>query len=371
MKRAFWISFVAATLIACGGSGKPVGTSNDAVHTRTHAPAHPPSPPSSHTIATVSEGTLGPFLARSHDPGGKAIAAYASRMPEGGRQIVVAPLDEHAAPNTPPRLVATTTGDVDALIARAVSGGFVIAWSLLTDNAGGALRLVELDSTGTSRGEAFDVARSDHEIVWFEVVPTSRGALCVWAEQTSKTEASILALSLDDQGKPRGVPSQVVRNVVGWQAVATARGAALAVRTASGALSIQEIDADAQPLGPPTSVLAKGAGEDFDFVRVESAGKKPAFAFAWTDHSGLDTTVVACWVEDGSPAPAPRVISEELGGASFTSLNVAGGAVFITWEEMGRRLAGDRRLHITDISSSGAGITTALDVHGPTTEVSA
>jgi hypothetical protein len=368
MRRALPI-LLGAMFVACGGSGKPVGTSNDAVHVHGHAPPHPEMPVASHLLATVSDGTLGPFLARSHEPGGKAIAAYASRLPEGGRQIVVAPLDEHAVLRTPPHLVASTTGEVDALIARAVSGGFVLAWSVPVENAGGALRLIEVDSAGIARGDAFDVARGDREIVWFEIVPTSRGALCVWAEQTSKTDASIFALSLDDKGKPRGVPSQVVRNVVGWQAVATARGGALALRTASGALSIQEIDADAQPLGAATPVVAKGAGVDFDFVRVESAGKKPAFAFAWTDHSGLDSTVVSCWVEDGSPSPAPVVISEEVGGASFASLNVASGAVFVAWEEMGRRLAGGRRLHITSISSAGVAKTTALDVHGPASEI--
>jgi hypothetical protein len=369
MRRTLTLSF-AAILVACGGSGKPVGTSNDAVHTHAHPPAKVADSPS-HLVATVADGTLGPFLARSHEAGGKAIAAYASRLPEGGRQIVVAPLDDHAVLRTPPHLVASTTGEVDALIARAISGGFVIAWSVPGENAGGALRLIALDSAGIARGDAFDVERGDREIVWFEIVATSRGALCVWAEQTSKTEASIFALALDGNGKPRGVPSQVVRNVVGWQAVATARGAALALRTSTGALSIQEIDADAQPLGAPTSVIAKGAGVDFDFVRVESAGKKPAFAFAWTDHSGLDSTVVSCWVEDGSPAPAPVVISEEVGGAAFASLNVASGAVYVTWEELGRRLAGGRRLHITNILASGVGISTALDVNGPSSEVAA
>jgi hypothetical protein len=368
MKRALPI-LLAAIFVACGGSGKPVGTSNDAVQVRAHKSPHPPPPMSSHLLATVTDGTLGPFFARSHEKNGKAIAAYASRMPEGGRQIVVAPLDDHAALQTPPRLIASTTGEVDALIVRAIYGGFVIAWSATADNSGGALRLIEVDSAGTPRGEAFDVARGDREIVWFEIVPTSRGAVCVWAEQTSKTEATILALSMDDAGKPRGVPSQVVKNVVGWQAVATASGAALALRTATGALTIQEIDADAQPLGAPTAVIANGAGVDFDFVRVESAGKKPAFALAWTDHSGLDSTVVACWVEDGSPAPAPIVISEEVGGAAFTSLNVASGAVYVTWEELGRRLAGGRRLHITNVLSSGVGVTTALDMQGPTSEV--
>ena len=367
MRRALSM-LIAVSAFACGGSGKPVGTSNDAVHAIVHPPGHPAPPSASHLIASVADGTLGPFFARSPEKGG-AIAAYASRLPEGGRQIVVASLDDHAVPHSPPRVVATTPGEVDALVARAVSGGFVVAWSAPAENPGGALKLIEVDAAGMPRDAAFDVARGDREIVWFEVVPTSRGALCVWAEQSSKTEATILALSLDDRGKPRGVPSQVVRNVVGWQAVATARGAALAIRTTAGALTIQEIDADAQPLGAPTPVIAKGAGADFDFVRVEAPGKKPSFAFAWTDHSQLDSTVVTTWIEDGSPATAPFVISEEVGGAALASINVAGGAVYVTWEEIGRRLAGGRRLHITNVASSGVGITAALDVHGPTSEI--
>ncbi|MEO8875661.1 MAG: hypothetical protein ABI461_08750, partial [Polyangiaceae bacterium] len=221
MKRALPILLIATGMVACGGNKKPVGTSNDLanLHSLPPPPGHPAPPIGSHLLATVADGTLGPFFARSHDGGG-AIAAYAARVASGGRQIVVAPLDDHAVPHTSPRVVATTTGEVDALVTRAVSGGFAIAWSAPGDSSGGVLRLLEVDAKGMPRGDSFDVARTDKDIVWFEVVPTSRGALCIWAEQASKTDASILALSIDDNGKPRGVPSRVVRNVVGWQAVA-------------------------------------------------------------------------------------------------------------------------------------------------------
>ncbi|MEO8878650.1 MAG: hypothetical protein ABI461_23880, partial [Polyangiaceae bacterium] len=170
---------------------------------------------------------------------------------------------------------------------------------------------------------------------------------------------------------PRGVPSRVVRNVVGWQAVATARGGALALRGANGGLTVQEIDADAQPLGAPIPVVAKNSGADFDFVRVESAGKKPGFAFAWTDKSQLDTAVVGDWIEDGSPAEPPFAISGDVGGAALGSLTVADGAAFISWEEVGRRLTGGRRLHITNFVGHAIVKDVAFDVHGGSSELAA
>ncbi len=371
MKRLVGLVVALASLTGCPGTKEdPFGVTKDPHQVAHLDKAKKPVPPLvSHLVATVTDGTLGPFLARS--PNGGSLAVYASRVPPLGRQIVTVPLDDRLVPKARPRLTAAVNGEVDAIIARPVAKGYAIAWTVVADNGGSALRILELDGDGIAHGEPFDVARSDKEIVWFEITPTSRGAVCTWAEQSSKTEANILALALDETAHAHGVPSQAVKGVVGWQAVATSRGVALAVRNAAGAITIHEVDPDAQPLGPPMSVVTKGAGTDFDVVRVESPGKKGAYVFAWTDTSELDTAVSSVWVADGAPPSAPFHVSDDVGGAALTSIAAAKGNVFVAWEETGRRLTGGRRLHVSSVAPGAVTASTAVDVYGGSSELTA
>ncbi|HEX7666164.1 MAG TPA: hypothetical protein VF407_16670, partial [Polyangiaceae bacterium] len=370
MKRVVGLALVVASLTGCPGKKEdPFGITKDPHQVTKLDKAKPVAPLVSHLVATVTDGTLGPFLARN--PNGGSLAVYASRVQPLGRQIVTVPLDDHLAAKAKPRLTATVNGEVDAIIARPVARGYAVAWTVISENGGSALRVLELDGDGIAHGEPFDVARSDKDIVWFEITQTSRGAVCTWAEQSSKTEANILALALDEHSHAHGVPSQAVKGAVGWQAVATQRGVALAIRNAQGAVSVHEVDADAQPLGPPIPVVAKGAGADFDVVRVEAPGKKGAFAFAWTDKSELDTAVTSVWVEDGAAPSAPFHVSDDVGGAALASIAAASGNVFVAWEETGRRLAGGKRLHIANISPGAVGASTAVDVYAAASELTA
>ena len=366
MRRLAAISFL--FLAACGGAtGKPVGISNDPQHNEKLPQAkHPPPPLATHLVATVVEGTLGPFLARN--PDGGSLAVYASRTTPTGRQIVTVPLDDHMAPRDKPRLAAVANGEVDGLVARPVAGGYAVAWSIIAEKGGSALRLFEVDADGVPESEPFDLARSDKDIVWFEIVRTSRGALCAWAEQISKSEATILTLALDDKGHARGVPSQAVRGVVGWQALATPRGVALATRNAAGTLMLQEVDADAQPIGAATTV-AKNAGADFDVVRIESGGKKGGFAFAWTDRTELDPVVMSAWIDDGGPAKAPTRVSDAVGGASLVAIAGGHANAFVAWEGTGRRLTGGKRLHIANVDAASVRASTAVDVFSASSDI--
>lgn len=364
MRRSVLATLALVTLAACGGSQKKlVGISDEPRSSRkAPLPGHPPPPVVSHLVARVTDGTLGPYLARS--PNGGSLAVYASRLPNGGRQIVTVPLDDKLNPTAKPRLVATVAGEVDALVARSVASGYAIGWTIVGENGGSALRMFEVDASGIPRDEPFDVTRSDKDILWFEIVPTSRGAICAWAEQSSKTEATILTLALDDRGHARGVPSQAIRGVVGWQAVATQRGVALAARTAAGALSIREVDADAQPLGAAIVVTPKDAGDDFDVVRLESPGKKGAFALAWTDRSLPDPAVNAAFVEDGAPVKPAFRVSDDVGGASFSGIVGTGSTAYVAWTETGRRLSGGSRLHVDKIEAGAVSATSSVDTFG-------
>ncbi|HWL87171.1 MAG TPA: hypothetical protein VNO21_15305, partial [Polyangiaceae bacterium] len=304
-------------------------------------------------VATVPERTIGPFLARRDNA---AMVAYLAS--EGGaRKVMAAPLTAQGKLVTPGRVVATASGDVDMLVLRPTGGnraGFVGLWTSLTDH-GEALELMGIADDGGPRGQPLEVARTNDDIVWVEAVRTSRGAICVWAEETRDDTANIFGVALDTDGKPRGVATPIAKGVTGWQAVPTTMGAGLALATRTSGLLWMKLDGEARPIGAPDVIVPKSfSGTDMDVARVGNA-----WVFAWTDRSGFDPQVMMASLDEGMhPAdgdkksavkgPAPAITS--LGGARFVGLVALGEeGVALAWDETGR----SGRLHLTKLEPSG------------------
>ena len=88
---------------------------------------------------------------------------------------------------------------------------------------GESLTVIELAPDGTARGEPIRGAADERpHWRWADIVPTSKGALCVWAEETAAGTANLLTGSIGTDGKPRGMPARVARGVSRWAAVASA-----------------------------------------------------------------------------------------------------------------------------------------------------
>src|SRR5262249_6447964 len=129
------------------------------------------------------------------------------------------------------QVVAAVPSDATALVVRATGGpsaGFVAAWASLTDR-GEALSIAGIDDSGAPRGPATELARTDDDVTWVDVVATPHGAICVWAEETRGGSANVLAVALEPDGKMRGVPARVARGVAGWQVTPAGEGAGLAL----------------------------------------------------------------------------------------------------------------------------------------------
>ena len=311
----------------------------------------------SYLVATVPERTLGPFLARRD---GTGMVGYMAS--EGSsRKVVAVPLaGANGKPSANARVVATPNGDVDMLVMRPTGGsrpGYVALWTSLTER-GKAIELVGIGDDGNARGRAIEVARTNDNVVWIEAVPTPRGAICVWAEETRDSSANIFGVPLDSDGRPRGVPTPIAKGVVGWQAVATTMGAGLAlVSRETGqkpSLLWLKLDGDARAVGAPEVIAARSfVGSDVDVVRVGDA-----WVFAWTDRSGFDPQIMTIALDERASAPSkdkartPVPAVTAIGGAKLVGLVSLGDAAALAWDESGRT-GRSGRLHVSKMDAAG------------------
>jgi hypothetical protein len=403
--------------MACGSAPrKPVGISPEArdAPPKKIAPkgnAASPKPFPSHVVALVPDRTLGPFLARR---GTNALAAYVEGGEQGGRRLVTVALDDGGKPKGKPRMIGAAPGETNALVVRATGGeraGFVAALTALTDRGGESLTVFGIADDGTSRAPGAELARTTEDIVWTEIVPTARGAICFWAEETRAKAANILAVSLDPDGKPRGVPSHVAKGVTGWQAIPTTMGVALALVTPAGApaaapaaalaaapaaahaagsattpaaahaagsattpapaaapaaaraaapaaddpkklgsLSLLKLDAEGRAIGAAVTVSpTPTVGSDFEIV---TAGD--GLLLAWTDRSGLDPEVTVAAVDAAGAARPPVRPVSPVGGSSLVALASGKAGTALAWDEPSKRARPTRRVHLAIIAPGGA-----------------
>ncbi len=363
-----------------GGSKAPVGTylASSATAGDGGAPKKPRPPTGpleipkalpTHGVAIVPDKSIGPYFARRNDRG---VAVYVAPTEPNARQVIAVPLTARGEPKGQARVVAAAPGETNALLVRATGGegaGFVAAITALTDK-GEALSVVGIADDGASRGAPAEIARGADDIVWTEILPTPRGAVCLWTVETKDGTANVLAVPLDPSGKPRTMPSYVARGVVGWQAVTTSRGPALAVVTSSGrphakggTLSLLTLDSDGRALGAPLVVTTEPTvGGDFDVVR---SGDE--LVFAWTDRSGLDPALTVVKL-DASFAPGKPVHPlPPLGGSELTGLAGGKAGTLLAWDEPGKRAHAHRRVHFARLSGDAAesGPTLELQGEGP------
>ena len=332
-----------------------------------------------HVIATVPERTVGPLLARGKSGN---MAAYLGTGPSGARRVVSIPLrtDDSALEA---HVIAQAGRDSTTFAFRPAGGGgegFVAVWTDLTDR-GEALSIAGVGKDGVPATVAVEVARTANDIVWVEIVPTPRGSVCVWAEETRGAGADISVVALEPSGKPRGVASRIAQGVVGWQAMPTISGVALGlvvpgpaapaapgakpadVRTRGSNVTLLKLDAEGRPIAPPVTVAtAAKAITDADVARAGGG-----FVFAWTDRSGTDPAVMTALVDaDGKPQAA-RQVTGGSGGATLTAIASGPSGVLLAWEEASKRGRSLRRLHVTRLDAAGvptAGSDTVLEVDG-------
>lgn len=365
-----WCAFatLAVSSVACGSktpAQSAPGTSVSAVRKA----AVSPQGVVGHIVASVDERAIGPFLAKQ--PEGTGLAAWITAGEGTGRRVVVVPLAANGEPSGPEKTVATATIDTTMAVVRTTRGpapGFVIAWTSLTDR-GESLWSITVGSDGAPRGKAIELARTSEDVVWVDVIPTDIGAVCLWAEEVHGGEANIVAAALDTDGKVRGLPARVARNVTGWHVLELPGGVGISTVTAAaapvaekkkeakfgtadggrgGALSFLRLDAEGHPSGAVVSIAEKPTvSGDVEVVRAGSR-----LVFAWTDRTTEEPFVATAALDEHGVVMPPRKIVEARGGAAL--LGLAGGPrdAALMWEGPASRIGDVRHVHVARIGQS-------------------
>jgi hypothetical protein len=323
---------------------------------RAAAPRTESGPAHSHPIATLAGRALGPFVARG---AGGGLLAWIARADKGdGQDLMVVPVAADGAPLRPPRAVARVSQEATFLVVESVAGsrgGWLLAWSALLDR-GESLTVLGLTAEGSVRGSARDVERTSDHIKWAKVVPTSHGALCVWAEETPAGDANILSVAIDVDGAVRGLPMRVARGVDGWQAVSVGEGAGLALvaigpvgdRAPAGSLTWLRLDADGHPQGSSVTVSAQGTvSSDVEVVAV-----RDGWLMAWTDRTGEDPRVMLASVDEMGRVRGPSPAMDAVGGSSVVGLASGPAGTALAWEEPHTRIRPERELHLATVSDA-------------------
>jgi hypothetical protein len=307
-------------------------------------------------IASLHERAIGPLLARS-DKG--ALAAYVAGAESGPRTVVAIELGADGMPKAQAHVIAEAAADTSSLVVKHVSDGFLLAWTSLTDR-GDSLNLVGTNDAGEARGSAIELARTNDHIVWVEIVATSHGAVCVWAEEgATGGGANVLTQALEATGRPRGVPSRIIRGAASWQAVPTKDGVELAI-VQSGGLSLARLDTEGRVVGEPIPV-AKAIGNDMDMVRAADG-----FVFAWTDRTRVDPQLVLAGVDAQNKVIAPHDALPDAGSSSLVGMASGDAGALIMWEPSHKRERLTRRVHVGLLPDAAGAFTTktTLDLTG-------
>lgn len=350
-----------ALLLAACGSAKPevsvgIEHSTSAQH---HIVRRPPSKAQRLLTTSSSDRLLGPFIARG---AGKNLVAWVDSGEQGVRRVRSLMVDNAGVPVEDTRTLVESAGDVTSLSVKRSSAdpaSFVVTWTALGAR-GEALSVLSVGATGAPLATPVEIAHTGEDIVWTDVVPVRRGALLAWAEETHDGKANLLAISLDGTGKPRGVPSYLMRGIVGWHLVPSDTGASLGVLTevsrkkAAGgfALSLLRIDEDGHPAGAALPVVADGSAQpDFGMVRSGPRG----VLFAWTDRSGLDSQVKTTLVDDRDRVGQSKGLSSALSGTRLLTLAAFGASerdALVAWEEPTQRPHAARRVHLQRLGAT-------------------
>ena len=346
-------------LTACGHAApaKPVGVTLDMKPLAAHvavqrAEEAAAAPAKSHLVATLESKAIGPFAAFAADAG---VVVWIASHPRGGiANLWTVPLDKDGAPLGPARVAATVPQETTSLIVRPAGGthgGWLAAWSALLDR-GESLSVLGIAPDGTARGAVADIQRTSDHVKWLDVVPTASGDACVWAEQTPAGNANLLFNGLDTDGKPRGLPLRLARDVEGWAATPADGGVAFALVTpvvgsaGAGALSWLRVDALGRPLVPPVPISERPTVTgDVDLVATDAG-----WLFAWTDRTGEDPQVMLASVDKQSKLRGPRRAMDAVGGSSLLGLAAGPAGIALAWEEPRGRAAAVRGVHMASVT---------------------
>ena len=322
--------------------------------------------PRTRLVAEVGDRTLGPLLVSPPSP---PVLVYVGVADDRVRRLysgATRPGEESEG-----RPLAVVPAEATPFVARASSARadatVLAAWVAPSERAF-ALSLAAVGADGRLKTAPIEVSRPQDPVPWVDIVPAGKGALCVWAEELGDGSASLLAMPVTEDGKPRGVPSRIVSRAVAWDIVATGEGPVLAVALESSVdgrhtreLRVQRLDEAGRLRGEVLGSLPNvAAGSDLKLEKVDGG-----VAVAWTDRSGIEPHVrVALPKPEGTKVFTPF---ESAGSSALVAMTAGPGGLVVAWDEPLQRRLPQRPLHlaVVDVAAAGAVRSSiALEVQG-------
>jgi hypothetical protein len=346
------VGLAAATSAACGKKEalSPIGSTNGLPTSYPKKTSGAGQIVVGNLITQVTESSLGPYwVKRGSGPTAAGLVGWLTPAEGVGRRIFVVPVDGTGAPRGAEVVAANVPLDTVSVGVKAMRGptpGFVLTWTSLTDR-GKALWTIAVNDKGEPRGKPVEITRSNDDINWVDVVPTDRGAVIMWAEETRGGSAKLVGASLDAEGKVRESAIRLAGGVSGWDVVEIPGGIGLA-SVASNVVSFQRLDADGHPQGI-ASTVATASGNDIDI-----ALDKNRVVFAWTDHRGTEEPAIALATmtldpHDKNAVEGPRRVAEARGGAQLLGVTSGPTGPAVMFEAPARRKDEGHRVHVARI----------------------
>ena len=302
--------FLAGLALSCANPPPPVAPEipkpAPPVATAAPGPKAPDLLPAQ-VLALVDDETSTPYFARRKDGG---LLFYSAK----GRWLTRA-VGPDGAPRAAAAIeVAGLAANVSMASLEPVGDGYVAVWvELVAKN--NAVKLLNLDAEGKARGEPILVSQVTDELSWVDVLPNGRGALVLW--EVPRDDRSDIFVVPTGGGKIEGAPALVAHDVIGWEAEATERGAAIAT-----------VAADAAP-GAPVVAAAPAA------TSRPGQRKTPAHAVkVVTSARGTKLgRVFLTEVDSHAKAGAPVLVSGEPTAQLDVTLSEVGGRYVIAWTD--------------------------------------
>ncbi|WP_437983180.1 hypothetical protein [Sorangium sp. So ce117] len=390
---------LALSLGCSGAAPAPVARQAPVVKTPPAQPKAPEGPPllPARVIAELDDEDATPYFARRGD---EALLLHAA----GGR-FRTRILGADGAPRGDTVDAGPVAADVPVAALRATPQGYIAAWIEQIEGSR-AVRVLALDPAGKPSAPASLVAQTAEEISWLDVLPNAQGALVLWEmpreAQGDAARAGVahpgvdrvdVVMTVVAQGKGAAIkptaPASVAREVLGWHAVATERGAAVALvlppaaprgrgegkpaRKAEaedaaedgklGSVALLEIDA-AGKVSAPVVVSPEPTAQ----IDLEIASLGGRYLLTWTDERDIDGAVYLAAVEPGGKVVvAPRQATPPSGEQALVSLVApsqgGGGRALLAWEDLLRARGGEvggagargpgRLIHLASVGPDG------------------